>query len=709
MKNFNSESFLDKNGKPKFLISGEVHYFRINPDLWKKHLKLLKETGADTVSTYIPWDWHEVEEANFDFDGKTNPARNLIKFIELCQKENLEMIVKPGPYILAEYKNQGLPEWLFNKLSKNAFALDENGEIIAPYLLTYLSDEFLEYTFKWFDNVMPIISDAQVTKGGPISMMQICNEIGVFQWLSGKSDYNPKVVFLFKEFLISKYHSIEKLNSVYNSDFKNFDEIKAPVGKIENKKDYCLYFDFHLFFRHYYNQYITLLKEKIKSYGIEITLTHNIPGWIYGQASELPMLISTYDEILKKHDDIIFGLDHIPEFVSYRNAHSDLACNKILKALQPNAPIWAAEFQCGTREHHTKVYAKELETFYFASIAHGMKGFNYYMFSQGINPNGKGFYGKTFYFYTALNSDGSKNDLYKAIKKVNSFIRKNEKEILNSKTKSEICVGFYKPYFYTELISSQLLKEKKLDVTKLGLSFDPRYVREEIFFNGLLRMLQTLNYEYEIYDLERRNISEIKSFKQFWVITTELMDEETQKFLVDYVKSGGHLIIYPTVPEFDLYLNQCTILIDELNVEFQKFKDNSFIKIFDINDVYSFSNQKLIFSGEDFNPIAFTEDEKICGISKNFGRGKITVLGFLLGYSSNEHLNVIEKILSLDNVNKTMNLDEQELQVTIREGEKKKFIFVLNYHNDKKTFIYKKKKFRVKPYSYEIIIEKIKT
>lgn len=69
-----------------------------------------------------------------------------------------------------------------------------------------------------------------------------------------------------------------------------------------------------------------------------------------------------------------------------------MACNKILEAMQPYGPVWAAEFQCGTQEHHVKSDANDLETFYFASLAHGLNSFNYYMFSQGINPAGKGFW-----------------------------------------------------------------------------------------------------------------------------------------------------------------------------------------------------------------------------------------------------------------------------------------------------------------------------
>ena len=161
-----SKGYFVKNGKPVFVISGEIHYFRLDPKLWEKHLTLLKQSGANTTSTYIPWDWHEYEEGKFDFTGETNPARNLIKYIKLCKKVGLDLIVKPGPYILAEYENQGLPEWLINKISKSAHALDENGNVISPDLMSYMSDEYLDYSFLWYDKIMPIIAEHQESNGG---------------------------------------------------------------------------------------------------------------------------------------------------------------------------------------------------------------------------------------------------------------------------------------------------------------------------------------------------------------------------------------------------------------------------------------------------------------------------------------------------------------------------------------------------------------
>ena len=677
------------------------------PELWEKHLRLLKQSGANTTSTYIPWDWHEYEENKFDFTGETHPARNLIRYIKLCIKVGLNLIVKPGPYILAEYENHGLPGWFLKRCSKKAFALDENGDIISPDLMSYMSEEYLHYTFLWYNKIMPIITEYQESNGGPITMMQVCNEVGVFQWLYGKIDYNPSVIILYKEFLKEKYKSIEALNSVYGTAYSSFEKVTAPVGKIENRLDYCAYFDFHLFYRNYFASYLDLLIKKIRSFGIQIQLTHNIPGWIYGNAAELPMLISTYTEIFRTRKDIVFGLDHIPEFVSFRNAHSDLACNKILEAMQPYGPVWAAEFQAGTREHQVKCDANDLETFYYSSLAHGLKSFNYYMFSQGINPNGRGYYGKTFYYQTPLDVKADKSPLYDVIKKVDEFIDREKEELLLSETKADICVGLYKPYFYTELTTSQLLKDKKLDVGRLGLLYDPRFVREEILFNGLLRGLQTLNFNYDISDLENTTPEILLKYKQLWVVTTEFMDGDTQQLLATYVKKGGHLIIYPAIPSFDLYLNPCFILKEGLKIEFKKLISPNKVDAFGIVDVFSIFREKQIFQADKSEIVSKTKTNEVCGIRKKVGDGIITILGYAFGYTTDEHLELYEKIVLLDKIKRQARVSDPDIQFVIRKSKRYSYMFLLNYHNEKKTFTVNSKKYTLNAFSCKVIKMKL--
>ena len=697
-----NECFL-KDGKPFFLISGEIHYFRLNPSLWEKHLRLLKRSGANTTSTYVPWDWHEYEEGKFDFTGETDRARNLMRYLHLCKEVGLHLIIKPGPYILAEYESHGLPGWFLKRCGSDAFAKDENGAIIAPDVMSYLSDEFLTYTFRWYDQIMPIIARNQYSNGGPVTMMQVCNEVGVFQWLRGKTDYNPSVVRLYRQFLKEKYVDVRELNRVYGTTYATFDEMEPPRGAISSRQSYRAYHDFHLFYRYYFAVYIDTLVQRIRSYGIDLQLTHNVPGWIFGNAAELPMLISTYTEVMKRHRDIAFGLDHIPEFVSFRNAHSDLACNKILEAMQPHGPVWAAEFQAGTREHHVKSDANDMETFYYASLAHGLKGLNYYMFSQGINPPGKGFFGKTFYFQTPLNAQGVPSALYAVTKRYADFIRREGEDLLMSTTRAAICVGLYKPYFYTELTTSQLLKERRLDVGKIGLTLDPRFVREEVLFNGLLRSLQTLNLNYDMQDLEESAVSKLLKYKQLWVVATEYMDDATQSLLVDYVHKGGHLVLYPAVPTLDLYLNPCTTLRDGLDLRFQTGASPNKVDVFGLEGVYSFLREKQEFQGAERDAVARTKTGSVCGIRKTVGKGWIVAFGFAFGYTTDEHLRLYQKIASLDRVRSDVKASDPEIQVVLRKGKKRSFLFLLNYHNEKKTCTVGSRRLTLKPLSCTIL------
>ncbi len=692
-----------KNGSPHFLVSGEIHYFRLDPRLWERHLRLLKDSGANTTSTYIPWDWHEVEPGKLDVAGETHPGRNLIRYFSLCRKVGLDLIVKPGPYVLAEYELHGLPAWLLERCGPAARAQDKQGNVIAADLMCYMSDEYLRYSFLWYDQILPVIAAHQSSRGGPVVMMQVCNEVGVFQWLSGRIDYNPAVVSLYRDFLRDRYRHVDAANRLYGTRYRDFDEVEPPRGVIENRERYRAYYDFHLFYRHYFALYLDTLAKKIRSCGVDVQLTHNIPGWIFGNAAELPMLVSTYEEVLRTRTDITFGLDHIPEFVSYRNAHSDLACNKILAALQPHGPVWAAEFQAGSREHFVKNDPADMETFYVASLAHGLRGFNYYMFSQGVNPKGKGFYGRMFYHQTPVDARGKPSPLYPVARRIASIIRRGGEDLLTSRTRARICVGLYKPYFYTELTTSQMLKEKRLSIEKLGLTLDPKFVREELLFNGLLRGLQTLNFGYDIRDIESCTEESLLPYRQLWVVTTEFMDPKTQAFLASYVERGGHLVITPAVPTLDNYLNPCTVLADALGLHPARAAAPPKVTAFGIDDVFTQVGGKQVFQATDGDIVATTRAGEPCGVQIRAGNGRVTALGFAFGYTTDEHLELIEKIVSLDRIRRDANVSDPGIQFVIRHGKKRSYLFLLNYHNRRKTFTVDGKRHTLAPISYAII------
>ena len=94
--------------KPFQIISGAIHYFRVVPEYWQDRLEKLKNMGCNTVETYIPWNFHEPKKNEFHWDG----IHDICKFIEIAQNLGLYIIIRPSPYICAEWEFGGLPAWL---------------------------------------------------------------------------------------------------------------------------------------------------------------------------------------------------------------------------------------------------------------------------------------------------------------------------------------------------------------------------------------------------------------------------------------------------------------------------------------------------------------------------------------------------------------------------------------------------------------------
>ena len=110
MSTFEIKETFYLDGKPFQIISGSIHYFRVVPAYWRDRLEKLKSTGMNTVETYIPWNMHEPEKGKFVFDGLCD----VVKFVKLAEELGLYVILRPSPYICAEWEFGGLPGWLLS-------------------------------------------------------------------------------------------------------------------------------------------------------------------------------------------------------------------------------------------------------------------------------------------------------------------------------------------------------------------------------------------------------------------------------------------------------------------------------------------------------------------------------------------------------------------------------------------------------------------
>ncbi len=674
-----SDKAFQIDGKDVFLLSGEIHYFRVPRRLWAVHLRKLKAAHCQAVCSYIPWGWHEPQEGKFDFTGKTDDQRDLVGFIREVKKAGLYLIVKPGPYILAEFVQQGLPEWLTQKhpelICRNAL-----GKVIEDWILTYMHPAFLEYTAKWFDRVLPIIAQNLVVSGGPIAMMQVCNEVGVNQWLSSQGDYSPTGVKYFHRYLAEKFEDINALNKILGRDYREFNEVSPPSGNADSRETFVLYRLWHSFHRWYYAVYIDCIIQEIRARDVTCPLYHNVPGWVYGRAKDFPLNITMYEEVVAQHPELILGLDHIPENPGYRNFHDDLPCNDIARSMRNGkGPLFAAELQSGSREFCVRVYPDELDLFYKACLAHGLGGMNFYMFSQGTNPAGKGHFGPTFYWETALDVAAKELPLYNKIADLGAWLEEHGEALLNTERKSQAAAGFYSPLYQTEF-THPLWGNRRFDVEKIGLEYDPQALRDALFFDGILKASQFLNIDMDVQDLQKQSIENLMRYKQLWVVCAEWMDARTQEKLAAYVKKGGHLILQPNVPWLDENLAPCTILEVAIGMKRETIRNYSCPKIILLKhpDLYAFAKIQTFRSNG--KVIARTQDGKCCGFQKKVGKGKATVLGTGLTNVIKEHFDAYRDLFGMDAIKPNAHFDHEDIRVVQRFGRGYTYLFLLNYH-----------------------------
>jgi hypothetical protein len=103
------------DGKPFFFWGAAFFYERIPPERWQAALDALRALGFNTLDLYVPWNWHELSDGRFDFDGTTNPRRNLRALLALARADGFFFIVRPGPVIRNEWRNGGYPAWLLER------------------------------------------------------------------------------------------------------------------------------------------------------------------------------------------------------------------------------------------------------------------------------------------------------------------------------------------------------------------------------------------------------------------------------------------------------------------------------------------------------------------------------------------------------------------------------------------------------------------
>jgi beta-galactosidase len=149
------------DGEPFRVLSGSLHYFRVHPGQWADRISKARLMGLNTIETYVAWNAHAPTPDSFRLDGELDLGR----FLDLVAAEGMHAIVRPGPYICAEWTNGGLPAWL---LSSSRGVIRRNDPTYMAAVAGYLNA------------LAPVLVPRQVDRGGPVILVQVENEYGAY-------------------------------------------------------------------------------------------------------------------------------------------------------------------------------------------------------------------------------------------------------------------------------------------------------------------------------------------------------------------------------------------------------------------------------------------------------------------------------------------------------------------------------------------------
>jgi beta-galactosidase len=336
------------------LVSGEVHYWRLQTGQWPAVLQAVKDLGLDLISTYVPWQHHEIEPGVFDFRGQTWPSRNLQGFLKLVAEMGLRVLFRPGPYIYSEWRNAGIPDRL---------------------VVHHRADPaFLKESRTYLNEVYRVVEPFLATKGGPIIMVQADNELDPWDHI-----YTGQLGLLggdgpFQEYLRKRYGTVEQLNDEWGTGFASFEPVHAttsdPGGGPQARTRYL---DFVRFRREYTTELATRLCAMFREVGFDV-----------------PLYMNTYDTVtvqdwpsLDRAADAV-GYDIYPtaHFKHRPNDHRNYMEMARYASSVCRLPF-IAELECGVWHgwhYHTHVLdAKQLRLTVCSALAGGVVGWNWYM------------------------------------------------------------------------------------------------------------------------------------------------------------------------------------------------------------------------------------------------------------------------------------------------------------------------------------------
>ena len=700
-----TNGYFSLNGKPFFLYSGEVHYFRIKKKDWPARLRALKEAGFNAVSTYIPWNWHEPDEGQTDFTGRTVPERDVLGFIDLAKKMGLRVAARVGPISNAELVNEGLPTWLLNG-NPDIFVTGRRdvGNLPHVTIVSYLHPVFQSKVAAWYGALLPEVASRQVTRGGNVVSVQLCNEVAMVHWLQKGADYKDHVNAMYRRFIEEKYKTLAALNAAHQTRYASFDEVPQPLGEAVDPARLTVHVDWALFYRHYYAAYFHTLSRQARRGGIDVPLFCNIPQFYYydirGRGNWAPMTTSMFRDFPLLTPELIFGGAYQMRHLDFENFHDVSITTEVTRLLgavsvkspppdgnpalegrlpplpefdalaESPLPVVCAELQTGIMRDRPRLYPQQVALNVKSSVGQGLSGLNAYMFAGGENAPGMGAFGSYHDWQAPIGPDGETRDHLGPLKDFGRFLKWAGPSLAATRKSVDTTLGMYFPYYATEYWSSPWSDALESQ-------------RTHLWYDGMARLIHLAGYSVNCADLQRSPVDVLLSHPSLWVFSLGFMDHDTQAKLAGYVKNGGALFLGPCLPTLDLDGKKDSTLADELGLSITGGQAGNLIHSAGRDYWVQGPVQSFSAARETRRWLELPSGPTV--LQAEAGKGKVLVAGFGLPHVFDHFRHWVRQWGEGMGVVPKVQCAPWDLQASLRVSDESGFLFLFNYHFTERT------------------------
>ena len=500
----------------------------------------------------------------------TSPQRDIGAFVDLCAEHDLWFVARPGPFVMAELKNEGLPYRLYRE-HPEIMPVGWDGVPAPTRTVDYLAPAYLTEVRRWYDAVMPVLARRLQPSGGNVIAVQLDNEVGMLAWVANSPDLTEGLVADLRDWLATRY------GAALDDRYPVAGDPQAWIEAVRSPKETwaaALRVDLGEFMRERFARYLGVLRDYATAAGVrDVPFIVNVHGTEGGSAEPFPIGISQLMRSYAGVPGFISGSDHYVGDMTIATTTGLYLLNAFSAAVHDaDQPLTSVEFEAGSGDYGGGLDNQhdpsgvELKTRLF--VAQGNRMINYYLFAGGVNPMldapvGDGndrisFTGERHGTSSPVGSLGERGLAYEPTARAVAAVRAQEPWLAGMREEhDELALGFIPDAYLTEYHypGSDVMGEVVADLTAH---------RGAGARQALARSLLLAGFRFGARDLQGTRDEPLP--RVIALATGRYLAAAVQQRLVTHVRDGGNLLLLGLVPDADLEGRPCTVLADALGV-----------------------------------------------------------------------------------------------------------------------------------------------